>query len=97
MFAIEREIEPRAPMAVPKVASGGTRVVMGAELGEAIALMEWARLKAGISASEVARRLGVTPQTIGEYREQRRPRIGWLFMARWLRVCGFRVVLEQVE
>lgn len=71
------------------------RVVLGGGCDETVALLEWARLAAELSPTAVSRAMGVSCSTVQEYREGRRPQAGWLFVVRWLRACGFRLVIER--
>lgn len=73
------------------------REIFGGDPAETIALLDWARGRANLTASGLAKRLGFATTTVQEYREGRRPKPGWLFVIRWLHACGFRVWIERVE
>jgi predicted transcriptional regulator len=73
------------------------REVFADGVDEATELLEWARRRAELSASGLAKRLGYATTTVQEYREGRRKRVGWAFMVRWLHACGFRVWIARSE
>lgn len=68
--------------------------VLVADEKQVLALLEWARVSAGLSVMELAKILGVKYQTVAQYREKRR-RPGMAFTVKWLKACG--VELEAVQ
>jgi len=50
--------------------------------------------RSGVSQKEVARRLGVAPQSLNQYRMKRRARPSAQWLARLAEVCGARLVVE---
>lgn len=72
------------------------RVILGGGCDETVALLEWARLAAEMSPTGLSKAMGVSASTVQEYRIGARPRAGWLFVVRWLRACGFRLIVERV-
>lgn len=72
-----------------------TRLILGGGTDETVALLEWARLAGGLSPTGVSKAMGVSTTTVQEYRQGRRPQAGWLFVVRWLKACGFRLVIER--
>jgi DNA-binding CsgD family transcriptional regulator len=68
--------------------------------GDAANTREAVRLllsRSGLSAAEVARRLGVTRQTVQQFVTQRRPSIQVRSLAEVAAVCGGRVIVELPE
>jgi len=60
-------------------------------------LIEVILSRAGMPAAEVARRLGIQPQALNQYRTGRRINPSVLWLARLAAVCGGRVVVEFPE
>lgn len=50
--------------------------------------------RAGMSQAEVARRLGITPQSLNQYFTHRRERPSIIWIARLAEVCGARLLVE---
>lgn len=59
-----------------------------------VALIDQLIHRSGLSYSEVARRLGVLPNAINQYRHFRRKRPSLWWMNRLAAVCGARIVVE---
>lgn len=71
------------------------REIFGSDPGEALAVLRWAQQAAGLSDPALGQRMGVRATSVQAYREGKRlKRPGWVFCVRWLRACGFRLVVD---
>lgn len=98
MFAAGEQVEASQPTTpVLKTAPSGNRRArrVGVLKGDPCIALKWAKDTAGLSSNELARRLGVKPQSVKEYMNGKRKNPGVEFMARWLAYCGFD--LEAVQ
>lgn len=100
MLALEEqggEIEVAVPAEAPKrTAEAWSRSRrVGAWEGDTKRILLWAQDAAGLSPTELARRLGVSRQTVYQYRYAGRQNPTVEFMARWLGACGFDLVAVQ--
>lgn len=87
-----------SPVGVASVLVGQRRASVMPLIGDSesvAALTELMRTRAGISMNEVARRLGLKPSTVAQYKHQRRGRgMTVASLVRWASACGCQIVVE---
>lgn len=93
MAELQIPIDPSAPLA-PMTAYpplGGRRILTVATLPD---ILEAALDAGGMSMVDLARRLGMKPQSLAQYKQsiRRNPSLEWI--QRYLQTCGCRIVVE---